>query len=260
MTATANPFPVPVDGKPPISVLMYHQVGEFARPSAHRAGYCHIRRFRAQMAYLRRLNYNVISLQAAYEGLFLDAPIPPRAVVLTFDDGYRNFYDYALPAMERHGFPSTVFMITGLVGGRADWLARDGREAAPMMDAAMLRELPARGVTVGSHTVSHSRLAQLEPAQAMREIRDSKSALEDLLGREVAHFCYPYGNYNPAARDAVAESGYLTGLTCTRGDANYAENPFEIPRKGISYGDNLIGYFWKLQMKHRRKDKPPESR
>jgi peptidoglycan/xylan/chitin deacetylase (PgdA/CDA1 family) len=261
MTASPDAFPKPVTGQPPVSILMYHQVGEFPRPDSHRGSYCHVKRFKAQMAWLKRMGFDVISLQAAYEALFGSRQLRRRSVVLTFDDGYRNFFDHALPALERHGFPATVFMISGLVGGRAQWVARDGREAPPMMDAAMLRELLARGVTVGSHTVSHSRLAHLPESQARTEIRDSKAALEDTLGRQVAHFCYPFGNYNPAARDVVAEAGYLTGLSCIRGDANYAYNAFEIPRKGISYGDSLAGYFWKLQIKHRLKDnKPAEAR
>lgn len=90
--------------------------------------------------------------------------------------------------------------------------------------------------------------------------REATAALEDARMSICRTQPSPYGNYNSAARDVVAESGYLTGLTGARGETNYAKNPFVIPRKGISYGESLIGYFWKLQMKHRRKGKPPETR
>lgn len=232
---------------------MYHQVGRFETPRTHRAGYCDVGRFRAQMAYLRHFGYNVISLSQACRGLFHGAPLPPRPVVLSFDDGYRNFYEHALPVLARHRFPAVVFMITGLIGKRAEWLAADGREASPMMDAGMLRDIQAEGIEVGSHTCNHVKLSQVAPETVRMEIGDSKAALEDLLGHAVPHFCYPYGEYDPAARDAVRDAGYRSALTCIRGAANEADNAFEIPRKGISYGDNLVGYFWKLHMKHKKK-------
>jgi len=232
---------------------MYHQVGEFDAPHSHRSGYCHVRRFRAQLAYFKHFGYHVVSLDDAYAGLFLGRPLPPRPVVLTFDDGYRNFYEYALPALHEHGYPAAVFVITDLIGKRAEWLAEDGREPSPMMDAAMLLDAEHHGVTIGSHSRSHAKLSRIDPVRMREEVNASKRALEDLLAHEVGHFCYPFGRYHEAARDAVAEAGYRTGLTCIRGDANEADNPHEIPRKGISYGDSVAGVAWKLHMKRKKK-------
>jgi peptidoglycan/xylan/chitin deacetylase (PgdA/CDA1 family) len=81
--------------QPSVSILMYHQVGEFPAPKSHRAGFCHVRRFRSQMRYLKRFGYAVISLPEALAGIFQGATLAPRSVVLTFDDGYQNFHDYA---------------------------------------------------------------------------------------------------------------------------------------------------------------------
>lgn len=240
---------------PPISILMYHQVGEFESPKAHRAGFCHIRRFRAQMAYLKHLGYQVISLQQACDGLFQGGPLPSRPVVLTFDDGYRNFKDYALPVLRRHGFNATVFIVAGLVGRNAKWLEDNGRHGPDLMSATMLRELREHGITLGSHTISHPRLSRIDSARMQQEIVDSKAVLEDILGEKVQDFCYPFGDYNRAVRETVREAGYTSGLTCIRGAANEADNPFEIPRKAISFGDTLVGYFWKLHMKNKRKDR-----
>jgi len=237
-----------VNPQPPVSVLMYHQVGEFPAPKEHRALYCHVRRFASQMAYLKRFGYHVISLQQAVDALFGDARLPGRSVVLTFDDGYRNFRDYAWPILRRHGFPATLFMVADKVGGRADWLSGN-QEHAPLLDADELRALNAEGLDVGSHTLSHPRLSRLDAAAVKRELSGSKARLEALLQAPVPHFCYPSGDYNEAVRDAVRDAGYRTGLTCIRGAANYAPNPYEIPRKAISYGDNLAGFFWKLHMK-----------
>jgi peptidoglycan/xylan/chitin deacetylase (PgdA/CDA1 family) len=232
---------------------MYHQVGPFPQRPKHKAAFCHVGRFAAQMAYLRLGGYNVISLEQLHRGLFEGAPLPPRSVVLTFDDGYENFREHAWPVLRRHGFPATVFMVTNQLGRNAGWLTPDFTPA-PLMSPATVRELAAQGVSFGSHTLNHARLSELDAAQQRREIFDSKAALEDVLGQPVADFCYPYGLYNERARDLVAEAGYRTGLTCIRGAANTGDNAFELPRKAISWGDNLIGYAWKLHMKHARKN------
>jgi peptidoglycan/xylan/chitin deacetylase (PgdA/CDA1 family) len=148
-----------------------------------------------------------------------------------------------------------VFLVSRWVGKTAQWFEETGRYAPPMMGAQTLRVLRRAGVHFGSHSVNHPRLSKLGIEQARAEIRDSKSQLEDLFAERIDDFCYPYGDYDARTRDLVSEAGYRSGLTCIRGAANTAENIFEIPRKAISYGDNLIGYFWKLHMKHARKDR-----
>lgn len=241
-----------MNAMPPLSILMYHQVGPYPRPKAHKASFCHIRQFRQQLAYLKLAGFRVISMAEAYEGLFGGGVIAPRSVVLTFDDGYQDFHDHAWPALQEYGFPATVFLISGLIGQPARWQT-DFERIAPLMDAPTIRRLQDEGVHFGSHAVNHDRLPQLDTEAVRHEVFDSKAALQDLLGREVSHFCYPYGEYDQRARDFVEQAGYQTGLTCIRGAANFADNPFEIPRKAISYGDNVLGFAWKLHMKHARK-------
>jgi peptidoglycan/xylan/chitin deacetylase (PgdA/CDA1 family) len=141
-----------------ISILMYHRVGRFGPVSNHRALFCDHRQFAAQMAYLNYMRYQVLSMDEALNLLRGNQPLPRRAVALTFDDGYQDFRDYALPTLARYGFPATVYAIAGDIGQRAHWLATDGMEAAPLLDAAGLREIQAAGITVGSHASSHSRL------------------------------------------------------------------------------------------------------
>ncbi len=239
---------------PRVSVMMYHQVGRFAAPKKHRACYCDTGRFRAQMAFLKHAGYHVISMADACSALFGGQALPGRAVVLSFDDGYENFADEALPVLREFGYPSVLFAVSGLLGWRAQWLDGDGEKPA-LLSARRLCEMRKERVEIGSHSVSHARLGRLEPAQACREITDSKAALEDVLGEAVDFFAYPYGDYTPAVRDAVRDAGYQAAVTCSRGAANTAPNPFEIPRKAVSYGDSLLGVFWKLAMKNRLKNR-----
>lgn len=233
---------------------MYHQVGKFAPMKNHRANYCDHRRFASQMAFLTRFGCNLLDLTQALACLRGERPTPPRAVVLTFDDAYQNFADYALPVLQRHGFPATVYAISGWLGRRAEWFAKDpGRPIPNLMSAAQLREIRAAGLTIGSHTVNHHKLAKLSSGRQRNELADSKAALEDLLGEEVRHLCYPSGSFGLDTVRAAAETGYLTATTCLRGIAEPVDHPLALPRKAISFGDDIVGFFWKLGVKNNPK-------
>ena len=233
-----------------LSILMYHQIGDFAPMKAHRANYCDRRRFAAQMGFLARFGYTVLSLEQALSGLRGECRIPPRAVVLTFDDAYDNFADHALPILERHAFPATVYAISGWLGRRADWFAKDpGRPLPTLMSGARLRAVRAAGITVGSHTVNHVKLAETDSRTRRTELSASKIALEDVLGEPVDHLCYPFGSFDLDTIQAAAEAGYRSATTCLRGAAHLADHPLALPRKAISYGDNRLGYWWKLAVK-----------
>lgn len=236
-----------------VSILMYHQVGEFAPMREHRSTYCDHRNFAAQMAWLHRLRYTVLRLDEAIAGLRGERSLPPRAVVLTFDDGYENFYEYAWPVLAQYGFAAMVYLLADRLGQPAAWFAADGRATPPLMSAQRVRELRRAGVDFGSHGLSHRRLAQLDPELARQEVGDSKHRLEAVLGEPVRHFCYPYGSYDDTVVALVAEAGYVSATTCDRAAAQPGENLLRLPRKAISFGDSLAGYAWKLHLKNRRR-------
>jgi peptidoglycan/xylan/chitin deacetylase (PgdA/CDA1 family) len=108
-------------------------------------------------------------------------------------------------------------------------------------------------MTIGSHTVNHPKLAEVSPQRRRRELADSKASLENLLGEEVRHLCYPFGSFNLGVLRAAEETGYVSATTCLRGPALPGDHPLALPRKAISFGDNLIGYLWKLSVKNRPK-------
>lgn len=236
-----------------ISIFMYHQVGRFAEMREHRASYCDTDRFRGHLRYLKFIGAHVMSMSAAVAALDGDQPIPPRAVVLTFDDGCENFYENALPILQEYGFPAIVYAIAGMTGKSAQWLAASGHPTPPLMTDARLREVAASGVEIGSHAYGHIHLAGLPETSLRHEVSDSKRRLEDVLGRPVEHFCYPYGSHDLAAILATAEAGYRSAVTCQRGAATSAFDVLALPRKGVSYGDDAIGFAWKLHMKNKPK-------
>lgn len=248
-----------------INILMYHQVGDFRQRNmrgprrAHPSTYCDHRRFAVQMAWLARHGYTVLGMDAVLACLRGERPIPPRAVALTFDDGYENFYEYAWPELERHGFPATVYLIADMLGHPARWFAADGRDTPPLMSAARIRCLHRNGIGFGSHTAGHVKLAQQSEAVIHDEVHRSKAVLEDVLGAPVHHFCYPYGSHDLRVVNAVAAAGYLTATTCSRAPATPGDDPLTLPRKAVAYGDNLVGFLWRLHVKNTPR-KPPLRR
>jgi peptidoglycan/xylan/chitin deacetylase (PgdA/CDA1 family) len=111
-----------------------------------------------------------------------------------------------------------------LIGGSNSWDLGAGEAPEPLMDRAQIGEWLAGGQTIGSHGLSHADLTAIPLAQAREEIFASKKKLEDIFGVSVRHFCYPYGSWNPAVRDLVAEAGYATACTTEFG-LNAADTP-----------------------------------
>lgn len=237
-----------------VQILMYHRVGHYpGRVRQHGAAYCDLPRFRAQMQMFKWLGYQVISLDQAMEGLQGTAPLPAKAMVLTFDDAYADFLENAAPVLLQHQYPATVYAVSGMLGRTSEWDRGSGPEPAPLMTAAQLREVQQLGFTVGSHTKNHLRLAEQTPDTVQAELKDSKMTLEDILGQSVDHLCYPYGSHNLATLHASNEAGYLTAATCQRAAATAADDLLSLPRKAISRGDSLFGVYWKMAFKNQAK-------
>lgn len=240
-----------------IHILMYHRIGDFPqRMPSHRGQYCHRPRFAAQMKMLRRFGYTVVSLDMAVAALRGETRLPGKAVALTFDDAYVDFLECAAPVLQAFGYPATVYAVAGMLGGTSSWVVPEGIAPAPLMNAAQLREVRRLGFTVGSHSVSHPRLATLETPRVAAEITDSKRILEDVLGERVDHFCYPYGSHDIRAVDAAAHAGYVTGTTCLRAVATPGFDLLSLPRKPVSQGNTALGVLWKLLTKNAPRHPP----
>ena len=126
-------------------------------------------------------------------------------VGITFDDGYVNVLEAALPELQRHGFGATAYIISGRLGGTNEW---DAGPAWPLMSASEVGKLAAAGVEIGSHGVTHTRLAGANAEQLTAEVGASRAALAELVGAEIRGFAYPYGSMDTAARRAVRAAGY----------------------------------------------------
>jgi peptidoglycan/xylan/chitin deacetylase (PgdA/CDA1 family) len=159
----------------------------------------------------------VVGLDAGVTALTTQA-LPPRAVALTFDDGYAGVAELAWPELKARGWPATLFAVSGYLdrGKTFPW-DDPAAETARLLTADELAAVARDGLDVGSHTVSHRWLPHLPAAEVAAEVRESKAALEALLGKPVTSFAYPMGGWDAAVRDAVAAAGYDLAVTVDRG-------------------------------------------
>ncbi len=153
-----------------------------------------------------------------------------RAFCLTFDDGFCNVVENALPVLQARSLRAIQFIVAGQIGGTDAWDRAIGEPPLPLMDDAQIRDWLAAGQEIGAHTLTHPHLPTLSPGQARAEIFDSKKLLEDRFGVPIRHFCYPYGDYNEAVRDLVGEAGYETAPTVRFGTNRPGGAPLELHR------------------------------
>lgn len=229
----------------PIPILMYHQIDASPpRGTPWRSLIVTPSAFARQMALLRLFGYRGVSMRDLEP--WLAGEREDRVVAITFDDGYRNNLEHALPVLSANGFTATCYAISDALGGRNDWDADKGVEQKALMSAAELRQWAEAGMDVGAHTRHHAALKTLDIETARDEIFGAKRELEAALGAEVRHFCYPYGSFAPTHTAIVEEAGYLSATTVQRGRASAADNRYALPRIPIVHSTTLPVFFAKI--------------
>jgi len=220
--ATA-PFALADDGGP--TVLCYHIVESPADPRMEIGR----DQFRQQMRYLAVTGYNVIPLKWAYEyAMGKRASLPPRSVVITFDDGWRSAYTEVFPEMKRRHFPFTLFIYPNIVG-----------KTSRAVTWKQIKEMSDWGADIQSHSYSHPFLTRRRHLNVgdkqyadwlARELEGSRKELEHETGKPVQFLAYPYGDYDHYLAAAVARSGYLGALTCDYGRVKKGSDPLRMKR------------------------------
>jgi glycosyltransferase involved in cell wall biosynthesis/peptidoglycan/xylan/chitin deacetylase (PgdA/CDA1 family) len=203
-------------------------------------------RFREQMRFLRNEGIPVLSFDEAIDCLEGKAPLPPRAVTLTFDDGYRDNYDTAFPVLREYQLPAIVFAVPGLVDGSAKLPRYDRSPTRMYLSWDELREMADHGFRVGSHSCTHANLTDLPPHAAQREILESKRILEEQLNQPVDFFCYPRGKYHRHHALMVRDCLYRAACSTRPGSNRPGGNPYAIRRTEISPNDTLWDFKKKL--------------
>lgn len=200
-------------------------------------------RFRSQLDALRDYGWHTVTMDRL---LAHSEPIPDRTVVLTFDDGYVDNLDAVVDLRER-GQCASWFIATSAIGREPTW-ADSGRPQGRMLSASELREMRAAGMEIGSHTVSHARLTDVDDPSLERELTMSRRTLEDVLGARVPSFAYPYGAFDERCVRAVAKAGYSSACTTRTGWALRDGDPFRMRRLTVFNHDSAASMLRKLAL------------
>jgi peptidoglycan/xylan/chitin deacetylase (PgdA/CDA1 family) len=226
-------------------ILMYHIVDTPRSAKEHR--FCTPPgEFVRQMDHLAAA-YSPVGLDELADGVRGERPLPERAVHVTFDDGFTGVLEHAAPILSARAIPATLFAVSDRLGRSNDWMARRGFPERPLLTGAQLRELESAGFVIGSHTRTHARLPELDAAEVADEVASSKRALEDVLGRTVRYFAYPYGLQNDAVRGAVVEAGYEAACSTVSGFNRTGQDPFLLRRIDVFGTDRLWQFRQKLR-------------
>ncbi|MCB5362365.1 polysaccharide deacetylase family protein [Pusillimonas sp. CC-YST705] len=223
---------------------MYHQVGQpAAKGTPFRGLTVHPDSFKRQMHWLRLLGYRGLSMRDLMP--YLKGERQGKVVGITFDDGYQNVFDNALPVLQHCGFTATNYFVVRQLGGSNVWDHDLGIPAAPLMNQETVRRWHDAGMEVGSHTLDHPHLPALSTEIAILQIRQSRGELEALIDRPVTAFCYPYGDESPAIRQLAREAGYLNATTTARGLVRPDDDLFELPRVTVARSTHLLRFLQK---------------
>lgn len=234
--------------RPRIPVLMYHGIRECdgcARPYFETHTTPHA--FEAQMSYLRQSGYHTLTPGEAVRALTTGSATS-KHVVITFDDGYRDFYSCAAPVLAAHGLSATLYLVTGFM---------EHPHTAPKQESyitwAEARELQASGIQIGSHSVTHGRLREQNPAQREQELGDSKRRIEDVMGCEVESFAFPYSfpeqdkDFMREMREMLQSCGYKNAMTTVLGSVSSETDPYFLPRLPVNLFDDIALFAAKLE-------------
>jgi peptidoglycan/xylan/chitin deacetylase (PgdA/CDA1 family) len=225
-----------------IPILMYHNVAEVPE-ALHPDGRCLYvtpAAFAAQMGLLARLGWRGVSMSDAMP--YLRGEKRGRVAAITFDDGYLDNLENAMPVLQRHGFSATCYVVNGCIGKHNLWDTAKLGVKKPMMTIGQLHAWREGGMEIGAHTRNHPHLTQCDDARLHDEVAGGKAELESLLGFEVPQFCYPFGDADARVARAARDAGYAASPTVKRGRARRGMDLFMLPRVAIDHVDSLAKF------------------
>ena len=187
-----------------LPVLLYHHIGR-RQPGSYPYLTVAQTEFRKQIEWLRKHRYRFLKISE-----FMDAQkgkngSPGKSILLTFDDAFADLEEYAFPILQEFGINATIFVVTSQIGGTNAWEKQKGwNDSLPLLSKEQIRHWSVQGMEFGAHSHTHTDLRQLSQTELKEELTRSKSALEEIIGKKILSFAYPFGAYNDSVRKAVS--------------------------------------------------------
>ena len=224
-----------LQGYQTVPVLSYHNLS----PAESNKMTVSQRMFEQQMRLLKEKGYRVISLDQFFDFLEFKAPLPPKSVVITFDDGWRSMYEIAFPILKKYGYPATLFIYTDMI-----------IDSPKTLSWGLLQQMADNGIDVQCHTKSHRNLTLREKKESFKgyfenlgkELSACKEMIATKLNREVKYLAYPFGDTNPLVIELAKKLKYRGAFTSKRGSNPFFIHNYRVNRSMV-YGDFTLVQF-----------------
>jgi peptidoglycan/xylan/chitin deacetylase (PgdA/CDA1 family) len=221
-----------------LRILAYHAIADLSDDPRLAEYGVPPRLFEAQLDSLIEAGWSFVDLDAALAGLAGEGELPRRALLLTFDDAYADLLEVGCPILAERGLPGVVFAVAGKLGGTNEWDHRIRAAPLDLLDAGGLRAVAAKGIEVGSHTVSHRPLPKVPESELEEEIAGSADMLERAGLPRPRVFSYPYGEWSSAIAAIARAAGYEASFTVKPGVVADGADPHALPRIEVFASDS----------------------
>ncbi len=212
-----------------VPIMMYHHVN-YSRSTE--MDHVSPENFEKHMRFLKTHHYQVIGLDELVKTIQAGRPLPRKSVVISFDDGYQDNYQYAFKILKKYQFPAVLFVLT------------ERLEKKGYLTWNELKEMAGQGIIIGSHSRNHDYLPELSFGKQKKEIKESKRILEEGLGITVEYFSYPLGGFSDTIKFMVRKAGYKASCTTNRGYDRFNKDLYELKRVRFSDKDNSNIILW----------------
>lgn len=225
-------------------VIMYHRVIKDESEKGVHGTYVTVKQFDEQMKYLKNKGYETVTFEDLLNNKYKQRfDKDKKWIMLTFDDGYKDNYENAFPILKKYQFKGIIYILDGVKYNKWDVDDKNNPEKEfPLMNVEELLEMQKYGIEFGGHTSTHPKLAELSLENVKKEIILSKNNIENLVGKELLSFAYPYGSLNEDVKKIAQESGYQFAVATDSGSITFSDDLFEIRRVGIFPTNNLFNF------------------
>ena len=236
----------------PIPILMYHSIQNEKKGSKLRGLSVPPFLFKIHMLTLKILGFKGLKISDLLP--YIKGEKTGKVFGITFDDGYLNNFSEALPILKSFNFSSTCYLVSSNISGVNYWDIPNGVSPKKMMSEDDIKNWLAAGMEIGSHSVNHVRLAEIENKILIRnEVLNSKKDLEKRFKVSIDHFCYPYGSFSDRVLSIVEECGYHTAVTTKRSKVYQNSNIFKLPRVLVNHRTYLLSLLLKIYTRYEEK-------
>jgi glycosyltransferase involved in cell wall biosynthesis len=237
----------------PLRILCYHSISDLSGSSMLKAYGIPPRQFHRQLDLLKWAGFRFIDVKEFLRFLNGKAGLPRRAVLVTFDDCYKDLLDNALPILEELRIPAVAFAVSKCTDGTNDWDKAIGATQLELLDIEGLQTLARRGIVIGSHTRTHPMLNRLSSEEMVEEIQGSIADLEAAGLDCPSLFAYPHGEHDLKVHRVIEDAGFQAAFTIEPDIVLPGQDPYQVPRIEVLRDDVGWKFLWKVLMAGRSK-------